>query len=502
MEDYYRVLGLPQDATTEQIKARYRVLVSMKHPDNFSKPEQRAIAEEEMKAINAAYAVLSHPAERSAYDRQYAAYTARAGPPRPVVSPETLDFGMLRKGKSTTARFVVTNSGGKPAEVNFNYSNDDAWYRIASVRQSHSDTAPFPLEVEVAADASKLAEGETYTEWIDVDLDGAKTRVHLRVSVPAAVSEIPSNPAVPLFSPVDPRMLRRLFLVGAGAIGGLVLFVLIGALSSNPGLFTRLPSTPESSPTLEPLPIPKSSLVLNFSPSKTIGLVRVPAGEFLMGSDPAKDGNADIDEQPQHRVYVSEFYIGQHEVTNAQYAVFARDTGRAFQIPPGKDNHPVVNVSWNDAVEFCNWLSKQTGKTIRLPTEAEWEKAARGTGGWIYPWGDQFDPSKLNGFEGGVNDVTPIGKYSPAGDSPYGAADMAGNVLEWTSDWYDGRMYQTRVGLTLPVRDPQGPPSGTYRVLRGGAFSYNQEFVRCAPRFREPPVNFHDNVGFRVVVSP
>jgi hypothetical protein len=125
-------------------------------------------------------------------------------------------------------------------------------------------------------------------------------------------------------------------------------------------------------------------------------LVRVPAGEFLMGSDPAKDKDAQSDEQPQHRVYVSEFFIGKYPITNEQYAVFVKaakhrapghwDNGK---IPAEKNNHPVVYISWDDAAAFCQWLSQASGQSFRLPTEAEWEKAARGADGWIYPWGNQ-----------------------------------------------------------------------------------------------------------------
>lgn len=182
-------------------------------------------------------------------------------------------------------------------------------------------------------------------------------------------------------------------------------------------------------------------------------LIRIPAGEFLMGSDPAKDKNAQPREQPQHRVYVSEFYIGKYPVTNAQYAAFTK-----IQIPSGKENHPVVNISWDVAVAFCEWLSQETGKQFRLPTEAEWEKAARGTDGRIYPWGNEWDAKRLNSSKSKIGGTTPVGKYSPAGDSPYGLADMSGNVWEWCADSFDEKEYQRRGGST--VKDPQGPKTG------------------------------------------
>jgi formylglycine-generating enzyme required for sulfatase activity len=235
-------------------------------------------------------------------------------------------------------------------------------------------------------------------------------------------------------------------------------------------------------------------------------LVRVPAGEFLMGSDPARDKDARTEEQPQHKVYVSEFYIGKYPITNAQYAAYARAKSLDFKAPEGKGNHPVVNVSWDDAVAFCEWLSAQTYRLFRLPTEAQWEKAARGTDGRIFPWGDQYDKNRANVdvgfFKSFTSATTPVGKYSPAGDSPYGAADMAGNVWEWCADWYDGNEYEQRVQSCAPIKDPTGPLSGTARVLRGGAFFNYAALVRCARRVWGNPLNRNVNNGFRVRVLP
>jgi formylglycine-generating enzyme required for sulfatase activity len=133
-----------------------------------------------------------------------------------------------------------------------------------------------------------------------------------------------------------------------------------------------------------------------------IELVRVPSGEFLMGSDPTKDRHGDREkEQPQHLVFLHEYYIGRYPVTNFQYAAFVRSTAHQMprswkngEFPSGKENHPVSDVSWNDAIAFCKWLSQASGKPFRLPSEAEWEKAARGTDGRIFPWGNSWDPTK------------------------------------------------------------------------------------------------------------
>ena len=157
-----------------------------------------------------------------------------------------------------------------------------------------------------------------------------------------------------------------------------------------------------------------------------------------MGSDPARDKQAYDDEQPQHRLALPEFYIGKCPVTNEQYAAFIRATGQAApghwkngQTPADRNGHPVVNVSWKDAVAFGQWLSQASGKVTRLPTEAEWEKAARGSDGRIYPWGNDPPTKELCNFNNNVDGTTPVGQYQ-AGASPCGALDMAGNVWEWT----------------------------------------------------------------------
>jgi formylglycine-generating enzyme required for sulfatase activity len=230
-------------------------------------------------------------------------------------------------------------------------------------------------------------------------------------------------------------------------------------------------------------------------------LVRVPAGKFLMGSDPAKDKDAQDDEQPQHSVYVPEFTIGKYPVTNVQYAAFVRAMKHRLpghweggKIPPGKENYPVVNVSWHDAVAFCEWLSRETGKPFRLPTEAEWEKAARGTDGRIYPWGDGPPTAESCNFDDNVKDTTPVGRYSPQRDSPSGCADVAGNVWEWTRSLLGDYPYNPA--------DGRGGVGASHRVLRGGAFSSGSRFVRCACRFWSFPDIRDDGLGFRVVASP
>jgi len=217
----------------------------------------------------------------------------------------------------------------------------------------------------------------------------------------------------------------------------------------------------------------------------------VPAGEFTMGS-------TDYDsEKPPHVVYLDAFSIDKFEVTNALYKKCV-DAGKC-QPPSNRssttrspyygdaryDNYPVIYVSWNDAITYCTWVAK------RLPAEAEWEKAARGTDKRVYPWGNLFDKNLLNSFDGAKSDTTAVGSY-PGGASPYGTLDMAGNVWEWVMDWYDSGYYSGS-----PRNNPKGPLSGQYRVLRGGSWRDIQYYARAAHRYRATPDYRDDYVGLR-----
>ena len=232
-------------------------------------------------------------------------------------------------------------------------------------------------------------------------------------------------------------------------------------------------------------------------------MVHIPAGEFLRGSK-ERDRVASASEKPQCRIYLAEYWIGKYPVTNAQYAVFVEATGRRPPEhwpggcpPEAKKNHPVVDVNWWDAVAYCRWLAKVTGKPYRLPTEAQWEKAARGSDGRRYPWGDQWDSKKCNARQAGKGDTTPAGACSPVGDSPYGCADMAGNVLEWVADWYAADYY----AQSTTSHNPYGPASGAVRVLRGGSWYSNAQKVRCASRYNGNPKLTSPEAGFRCALA-
>jgi len=248
-------------------------------------------------------------------------------------------------------------------------------------------------------------------------------------------------------------------------------------------------------PTNTPVPLlmPQTNdLILTLAPGVTMEMVRIPAGEFLMGSTDA-DKDARSSEKPQHKVTLDEYLISKYEVTNAQYAAYAQAKGLNWSMPQGKENHPVENVSWDDAVAFCAWASQITGRKITLPTEAQWEKAARGTDGRIYPWGNEAPDNTRANFR--TSGTTAVGTY-PTGKSPYGALDMAGNVYEWTADWYSDTYY-----ASSPASSPQGPTTGQWRVLRGGSWGINSLSVRAASRGCSDPSGRGIAFGFRVAVS-
>jgi len=240
-------------------------------------------------------------------------------------------------------------------------------------------------------------------------------------------------------------------------------------------------------------------------------MVLIPAGEFLMGSDPSVDKDAQDGEQPQHISYLPDYYLAKTPVTNAQYAAFVYATGHEPPLhwedgkpPRGGEDHPVKWVHWADAVAYCDWLAEVTGKPYRLPSEAEWEKGARGTDGRIYPWGNQWDEERCNSGEDHESHTTPVGAY-PQGASPYGLLDMAGNVWEWTRSLW-GEDYWKEPSFKYPYdpadgrEDPEAPDSIGH-VLRGGSFYLDLRAVRCAFRGgRDVSFSDGEDFGFRVCV--
>jgi toxoflavin biosynthesis protein ToxD len=246
-------------------------------------------------------------------------------------------------------------------------------------------------------------------------------------------------------------------------------------------------------------------------------MIPLPGGRGLMGTsdDDIKrlqlkesdwaydwsDNDLFSSEQPQFIISLSPFEIGQFPVTNAEYHVFTTATGYrlprgwiGFRFPDDLDFHPVVGVSKIDAEAYIRWLNKQTGLKYRLPTEAEWERAARGDDGRIFPWGNTFDPWRCNTAESAKKGTTPVGFYTPGGNSPCGAADMVGNVWEWTSTQLSPYPYESDDG-----REEQ-KSRGRY-VIRGGAWYYTRKLARCAAREGMQDDQVSNMIGFRLARS-
>jgi formylglycine-generating enzyme required for sulfatase activity len=225
--------------------------------------------------------------------------------------------------------------------------------------------------------------------------------------------------------------------------------------------------------------------------SNGMEFMRVPAGKFLMGDDKF---TVDIP---------YDYWMARYPVTNELYNAYIKSKGIKHPVNgwEKKKDHPVVNVSWEDAMAYCQWLNNlliaelPSGLVLRLPTEAEWEKAARGTDGREYPWGNGFDKNKCNTSESGKGSTTSMGFYSPQGDSSYGCADMNGNVWEWTHSLKKAYPYNVMDG-----REDEKAPGA--RMLRGGSFLHGLRRARCASRSDLDIHYFNDRIGFRVVASP
>jgi formylglycine-generating enzyme required for sulfatase activity len=227
-------------------------------------------------------------------------------------------------------------------------------------------------------------------------------------------------------------------------------------------------------------------------------MAEIPEGPFTMGFDGTQ---ALEDERPKHQVWLDTFRIDISEVTTAQYAQFL-----AFKNRPAPwqwetvnlaqhGDRPVIGVDWTDADAYCRWKGK------RLPSEAEWEKAARGTDGRLYPWGNQAPTKDVANFALGARFsysqvLLPVQSYE-RGKSPFGLFQMAGNVYEWVQDWYGSNYYETS-----PDRNPQGPEQGQFKVLRGGSWSDLPKYLLTYGRFKLPPETRNSYTGFRCAVSP
>jgi formylglycine-generating enzyme required for sulfatase activity len=324
---------------------------------------------------------------------------------------------------------------------------------------------------------------------------------------PVAVAK--TEPEPPTAPPASEAVPKKVLMVGALVAGGLVLLALVARIAvlaiirpwppptqkppiAVPVVRVTTP-TPTSTPTATPIPPTDAPVPPTDTPppSTPADMVHVPAGEFTMGSN-----EGESDEQPVNTVYLDAFYIDEYEVTNGQFAQFLNEQGNQeeggvtwvdigaeyclitesegqYQPRSGYSDHPVVEVSWYGARAYCQWAGKG------LPTEAEWEKAARGTDGRTYPWGEGIDCDHAQ--YGKCGGQTMLVGSKPKGASPYGALDMAGNVWEWVADWYDSGYY-----ATSPESNPRGPTSEDCRVIRGGSWYDLEAFARCRSRLAHP----------------
>jgi serine/threonine-protein kinase len=465
------------------------------------------------------------------------------------VDVPTVDFGAVGQGKIVETTLAVRNGGR--GFLTGSVESLAPWLRASSHKQFRLPAGE-SIQIALEADSEALRPGRsTLDEALVVDTNAGRVILgaHIRVQPPRLKLE-PEQIDLGVIDLIQPRAGKaaeiRIHNHGLG--------VLIGVLKSDAEWLTVEPAAFRCrSGQAQParlttgklragdyhqvvrvisnagdveLPV-RLRVVFSLEPER----VRIPSGEFLRGS-PGREGEtavsgvagvpetvfhrafqmeprergrmAPISEQPQRQVYLSEYEIGKYPVTNAQYAIFVAAVGRrppahwAGGSPsPGQENHPVVNVSWNDAVAYCLWLADITGKPYRLPTEAQWEKAARGADGRVYPWGSKFEKHRCNTLEQGVRNTMPVGAYSPAGDSPYGCADMAGNVWEWVSDWYAEDYY----AQSTAFHDPYGPAKGHVKVMRGGSCNTGAWQARAASRSYANRSHAAPEVGFRCAVS-
>ncbi len=250
---------------------------------------------------------------------------------------------------------------------------------------------------------------------------------------------------------------------------------------------------------------------------KVPAMIEIPEGEFLIGtsddiikllqlkeSDWAyewSDNELFAAEQPQHRLSLPAFEIAKYPVTNEEYHTFVSDMSYrlprdwiGFTFRDDTESHPVVGVSKIDAEAYIGWLNQKTEMNFRLPMEAEWERAARGNDGRIFPWGNTFDPWRCNTAESVKKGTTPVGSYSPSGDSPCGAVDMVGNVWEWTQSLF------VPYPLTPNVKIDEAKARGRY-VVRGGAWYYTRKLARCTAREGIVANYLSSSIGFRLARS-
>jgi formylglycine-generating enzyme required for sulfatase activity len=434
------------------------------------------------------------------------------------VDPTSLDFGSVGQGEMTKVAFAVRNPGH--GRLDCRVRARVPWVTVTPSRLA----VPAGEEVEVTAriDSESLPPGEASQAWaLVVESNGGEAVLGVEGEV--LKPELRVHPerldlgVVDLAAGEGEPAELRLENVGPGVLSG-ALVSMAEWLTVEPTTF-RCRSGESQTVHLHlcerkvgrqigvvriasnggPADVPVHLRVeLSLEPE----MVFVPAGSFRRGSR-EDDLLAEACEKPERDIYLSDYWIGKYPVTNAQYAVFVRATGRrpprhwrGAKLPEGEERFPVVGVSWWDAYAYCQWLADVTGRLYRLPTEAQWEKAARGTDGRRYPWGNRWRRARCNSLELGKDGPMEVGAFSPAGDSVYGCADMAGGVLEWVADWYHDDYYER----SSVIRDPYGPASGAVKALRGGSWTSDRSGVRCTSRYNGNRRSASPEAGFRCAI--
>ena len=321
------------------------------------------------------------------------------------------------------------------------------------------------------------------SDWVAIETSEGKKR---HILVPVALDDV--DP------PLEFRRIQAADLTGwDGSLSHSELQGTFSALETILGAPTR-PVEPghgkdQAAPTVE--------LEIDLEDLNGEGWVALDGGTFTMGSEHGEDN-----EKPPHQVTLSPFRISRYPVTNDQHRHFVMETGKespghwtGAQVPAGRESHPIVNVSWGEAEAYCKWLTKRVGEgVVCLPTEAQWEFAARGAEGREYPWGAEEPDEDRANFGGRVDGTTSVDAY-PGGATPTGIYDLSGNVWEWCRDGcgpYSGN----------PITDPVAPSGGRFFSLRGGSFLYDARDLRAAYRGVGLPPDYRDlSLGFRVVWS-
>jgi formylglycine-generating enzyme required for sulfatase activity len=380
-------------------------------------------------------------------------------------------------------------------------SGAEAWWDVSGIHEGD-----FLQKINIALQKCQwcvliLTPAAIASEWVNIEVNAA---IHRRKQgfmhgvLPVMAAPIPAGTIPPVWDNLHRYDAVRDY---SGEITRLI--HTLGLPGMSPKLRPTLPIMPPdtSTQTFPPDRFPSRLASLGYQTLYLNGelvivppLVDIHEGIFLMGSDPRKDPNTRTDEMPSRSLNLATFHIGAYPVTVAEYDCFVQSGQKQppdWQQQLACVDHPVVGINWREASTYITWLAGHTGHPWRLPTEAEWEKAARGTDGRIYPWGDFFDVSRADTDNGTERTTAPIGSF-PGGISPYGALDMAGNVWEWTSTLYRPYPYSSNDGREAVQVEGN-------RVLRGGSWHDLPINARAAFRNHFVPIDARDaSVGFRI----